>query len=345
MDNFVKMHLCILIIELFRNEIVMNKILVIGSSNTDMVIKTDRLPYPGETIVNGTFMANSGGKGANQAVAAARLGGEVTFITKRGNDLFGNKSIGLLMRESIDTQYIIKDMEHPSGVALITVDSKGRSSGVTAPGANNYLLPENIPDIIFEPGKFEILLLQLEIPLSTVEYTVKNANKNGIKIILNPAPVKNIPEELYKQLWLITPNKREAEMLTGVHVINESSAEKAADIFLEKGVKNVIISMGEDGAYIKSQDYTGIIPAVRIRVIDITAAGDVFNGALAVALAEGNDFRSAVIFANKAASISATRMGAQASAPYRKEIIELDVYARNERFGNFSYISQYGLNA
>ena len=323
----------------------MNKILVIGSSNTDMVIKTDRLPYPGETIGNGTFMANSGGKGANQAVAAARLGGDITFITKRGNDLFGNKSIGLLMRESIDTQYIIKDMEHPSGVALLTIDSKGRSSGVTSPGANNYLFPENIPERIFEPGKFEILLLQLEIPLSTVEYSVIEANKSGIKIILNPAPVKNIPEELYKYLWLITPNKKEAEMLTGVHVFNESSAEKAANIFLEKGVKNVIISLSEDGAYVNSQDYTGIIPAVKVRVIDITAAGDVFNGALAVALAEGNDFRSSVIFANKAASISASRMGAQASAPYRKEISEPGVYARNESYAHLSYLRQSGLNA
>jgi ribokinase len=333
------------LIMFFKIQIIMNKILVIGSSNTDMVIKTDRLPYPGETIVNGSFMANSGGKGANQAVAAARLGGDVTFITKRGNDLFGNKSIGLLMREAIDTQYIIKDLEHPSGVALITVDSKGRSSGVTAPGANNYLFPENLPDSIFESGKFEILLLQLEIPLSTVEYSVIKANKNGIKIILNPAPVKDIPEGLYKHLWLITPNRKEAEILSGVNVTGRSSAEKASDFFLEKGVQNVIISMGAEGAFVKSQDYTGIIPAVKIRVVDITAAGDVFNGALTVALAEGNDFRRSVIFANKAASISATRMGAQASAPYRKEISELDVYSGNGTHTHFSYLGQSGLNA
>jgi ribokinase len=223
----------------------MNKILVIGSSNTDMVIKTDKLPCPGETIVGGTFMINSGGKGANQAVSAARLGGEVTFITKRGNDLFGNKSVGLLMREGIDTQYVIKDMEHPSGVALLIVDSKGKSSGATAPGSNSYLYPEDIPEKKFEPGIFEILLLQLEIPVKTVEYSALSAWENGIKVILNPAPVQNLSDELLKHIWLITPNETESEILTGIKVYDIPSAEKATHIFQEKGVKNVVISMGD----------------------------------------------------------------------------------------------------
>lgn len=316
----------------------MNEILVIGSSNTDMVIKTEKPPCPGETIMGGTFMVNSGGKGANQAVAAARLGGVVSFITKRGNDLFGNKSVGLLMREGIDTQYVIKDMEHPSGVALINVDSRGRSSGVTAPGANSYLNPDDIPDKIFEPGKFDILLLQMEIPLKTVEHSALSASKNGIRVVLNPAPVQEIPDDLYKHIWLITPNQAEAEKLTGVKVNDLSSAEKAARVFLEKGVRNVIISMGAAGAFVKSESYTGIVPAVKVKVVDITAVGDVFNGALAVALAEGSDFKSATIFANKAASISATRMGAQASAPYRKEISNLHSYAKNKSYAHFSFI-------
>lgn len=323
----------------------MKKILVIGSANTDMVIKTDKLPCPGETIVGGTFMVNSGGKGANQAVAAARLGGEVTFITKRGNDLFGNKSVGLLMREGIDTQYVIKDMDHPSGVALLNVDSSGRTSGVTAPGSNNYLNPENIPEKIFKSGNFEILLLQLEIPAQTVEYSALSAWKNGIKVILNPAPVQELPDELYKYLWLLTPNENEAEALTGIRVTDENSAEAASKVFQFRGVKNVIISMGAIGAYVKSQNYSGIIPAVKVKVIDTTAVGDVFNGALAVALAESNDFRSAVVFANKAASISATRMGAQASAPYRKEISDLHKYATNRSYAHFSFIPHSGLNA
>jgi len=300
---------------------IMNQILVIGSSNTDMVIKTSRLPCPGESIVDGTFLLNSGGKGANQAVAAARLGVAVTFITKRGNDLFGNQSVGLLMREAIDTKYIVKDTEHPSGVALISVDSRGRSSSVTAPGSNNYLNPEDIPISIFESGIFDILLIQLEIPMATVEYSALSAHKNGIKVILNPAPVKNISDSLYKNIWLITPNEIEAEILTGIKVHNIETAENAALKFQEKGVKNVIISMGASGAYIRTEKYSELVPAVKVKVVDITAVGDVFNGALSVALAEGIDFREAVIFANKAASISATRMGAQASAPFRKEVV------------------------
>jgi ribokinase len=316
----------------------MVEILVIGSSNTDMVIKTDKLPCPGETILGGTFMVNSGGKGANQAVAAARLGGAITFVTKRGNDLFGNKSIGLLMREGIDTKYVIKDMENPSGVALINVDSRGRSSGVTAPGANSYLNPEDIPDRIFDAGKYEILLLQMEIPFNTIEHSVMSASKNGIRVILNPAPLQQIPDELYKNIWLITPNEKEAEKLTGIKVSDKSSAEKAALKFLEKGVRNVIISMGAAGAFVNSENYKGIVPAVKVRVVDITAVGDVFNGALAVALAEGSDFRSATVFANKASSLSATRMGAQASAPYRKEISNLHSYAKNKSYAHFSFI-------
>jgi ribokinase len=312
-------------------------ILVIGSSNTDMVIKTDRLPSPGETVVNGIFLINAGGKGANQAVAAARLGGMVTFITKRGTDLFGNQSVGLLMREGIDTQYVVKDAEHPSGVALITVDSCGKSSGVTAPGSNSYLYPEDISEKIFDPSKFGILLLQLEIPYSTVEYSIVSAWKNNIKVILNPSPIQPLKDELFKHIWLITPNETETEVLTGVKVHDASSADKASDIFLDKGVKNVIISMGAYGAYIKSEDFSGLVPAVKVKVVDTTAVGDVFNGALAVSLAEGNDFRNAVIFANKAASISATRMGAQASAPYRKEVSNLHLYARSRSYAHFPF--------
>jgi ribokinase len=298
----------------------MSKILVIGSSNTDMVIKTEKLPVPGETILGGTFLMNPGGKGANQAVAAARLGGKVTFITKRGNDLFGNQTVGLLMREGIDAQYIVKDMEYPSGVALITVDSSGENSIVVAPGSNSNLLQEDIPPLIFETDKFEILLLQLEIPLKTVEFSAVTASEHGIKVILNPAPAQELTDNLLKHTWLITPNETEAVALSGVIITDIPSAEKAATILLARGVKNVIITLGETGAYIKSEKYSGLIPGIKVNPVDTTAAGDVFNGALAVALSEGKDLDDAVVFANKAAAISVTRMGAQASAPYRNEI-------------------------
>jgi len=298
----------------------MSRILVIGSSNTDMVIKTEKLPAPGETILGGTFLMNPGGKGANQAVAAARLGGKVTFITKRGNDLFGNQAVGLLMREGIHTQYIVKDMELPSGVALITVDSTGENSIVVAPGSNGNLLQEDIPTAVFETTKYEILLLQLEIPINTVEYSAVAASEKGIKVILNPSPARKLSDNLLMHTWLITPNETEAEIITGVKITDIPSAEKAAEIIMKRGVKNVIITLGEAGAYIKSENFTGLIPGIKVIPVDTTAAGDVFNGALAVALSEGKVLNEAVVFANKAASISVTRMGAQASAPYRNEI-------------------------
>jgi len=298
----------------------MSRILVIGSSNTDMVIKTEKLPLPGETLLGGTFLMNPGGKGANQAVAAARLGGKVTFITKRGNDLFGNQAVGLLMREGIETKYVVKDNEFPSGVALITVDSSGENSIVVAPGSNGNLNEDDIPKAVFESGKFQILLLQLEVPINTVEFCAVRAAENNIKVILNPAPACSLSTNLLKHVWLITPNEIEAETITGVTITDAQSVEKAAAVLQTLGVKNVIITLGESGAFVKSEEFTGLIPGIKVNPIDTTAAGDVFNGALAVAISEGKTIYDAVIFANKAASISVTRMGAQASAPFRNEI-------------------------
>ena len=298
----------------------MKRILVIGSSNTDMVIKTEKLPSPGETVLGGTFFMNPGGKGANQAVAAARLGGKVTFVTKVGNDLFGNQTIGVLKKEGIDTRNVVKDKDLPSGVALITVNVSGENNIVVAPGSNGNLLAEDIPANHFTPGSFKILLLQLEIPIMTVEYAALTAAENGIKVILNPAPAQKLHDYLLKHTWLITPDETEAGILTGIKVHNESSADNAATAFQKKGVKNVIITMGEKGAYVKSEEFTGMIPGIKVNAVDTTAAGDVFNGALAVALAEGAGMKDAVVFANKAAAISVTRLGAQASTPYRNEI-------------------------
>ncbi|MCX6302260.1 MAG: ribokinase [Bacteroidia bacterium] len=298
----------------------MKKILVIGSSNTDMVIKTDKLPAPGETVLGGTFFMNPGGKGANQAVAAARLGGKVTFITKVGNDLFGSQTIGILKKEGIDTKNIVKDEDSPSGVALITVNSVGENNIVVAPGANGTLQPGDISGNHFSGDKYEILLLQLEIPVMTVEYAALTAAENGIKVILNPAPAQKLHDYLLKHIWLITPDQTEAEIITGIKVTNESSAEAAATILKKKGVKNVIITLSEKGAFVKSDEFTGIIPGISVEAVDTTAAGDVFNGAVAVALSEGKTLEEAVFFANKAAGLSVTRLGAQASAPYRNEI-------------------------
>ena len=298
----------------------MNRIIVIGSSNTDMVIKSKKLTIHGETILGGTFMINPGGKGANQAVAAARLGGNVTFVTKTGNDMFGDEAMQIFNNENIDTRYIIKDDKNPSGVALINVNENGENCIVVAPGSNGNLLMEDIPSKIFETAEGCFLLLQMEIPLTTVEYSAIKASENGIKVILNPAPALNISDNLLEHIWLITPNETEAEILTGISVRDITSAENAAASLQKKGVKNVIITIGATGAFIKSESFTGMVPGVKVKAVDTTAAGDVFNGALAVAISEGKELKEAVEFANKAASISVTRMGAQASAPYRSEV-------------------------
>jgi len=298
----------------------MNRIIVIGSSNTDMVVKSKRIPSMGETIIGGIFMMNPGGKGANQAVAAARLNGNVTFVTKTGNDLFGEQIKHVYDFEGIDTRYIVKDPKNPSGIALIMVDQNGENCIVVAPGSNGTLSAYDIAEEVFGKDPSDVYLMQLEIPLSTVEFVAQKVCDRGNRVILNPAPAKQLSDYLLNCLYLIMSNENETELLTGIKVTDASSAEKAAEKLIRRGVKNVIITMGAAGAYLLSDKVSKLIPVVPIRALDTTAAGDVFNGALAVAISEGSDLEEAVVFANTAASISVTRMGAQASAPFRKEI-------------------------
>jgi ribokinase len=298
----------------------MNRIIVIGSSNTDMVVKSKKLPSRGETILGGTFLMNPGGKGANQAVAAARLKGNVTFVTKTGNDLFGDQSKQLFDIEGIDTRFIIKDQKNPSGIALITVDENGENCIVVAPGSNGTLSAFDIDDEVYGNDPSDVFLMQLEIPVSTVEYVAQKVAEKGNRVILNPAPARQLSNDLLNSLCVITPNEVEAELLTGMKVKDVPSAEKAAEKLFRKGVRNVVITMGAAGAYLHNQEVSKLIPVIPVKAVDSTAAGDVFNGALAVGLSEGKSLEEAVAFANKAASISVTRMGAQTSAPYRNEL-------------------------
>lgn len=298
----------------------MSRLIVIGSSNTDMVIKSKKLPVPGETILGGTFLMNPGGKGANQAVAAARLGGNVTFVTKIGNDMFGAEAVNLFNIENIDTRFIIKDIDNPSGVALINVDEHGENSIVVAAGSNGTLIPNDINNEVFTTSDQDLFLMQLEIPTETVEFVAKKAVSKGNRVILNPAPASQLSDNLLSSLYIITPNETEAEFLTGIKVHDIVTAEKAAIKLREKGVSNVIITMGSSGAFLLSGKISQMIPVVAVKAVDTTAAGDVFNGALAVAITEGREMTEAVVFANKAAGISVTRMGAQASTPFRREL-------------------------
>ena len=296
------------------------KITVIGSSNTDMIIKVPRLPVPGETIIGGRFFTSPGGKGANQAVAAARGGGEVTFITRTGNDMFGKQAAEMYKKEGINVNYIVEDKDAPSGVAEIIVDEKGNNLITVAPGANLNL---SIYDVIAAKDVIvnsDILLVQLEIPLKTVEYAVRLARENGVRVILNPAPAQTLSIDLLKTISILTPNEREAEFLTGIKVTDESSAEDAGRILISKGVEKVIVTLGKSGALVLDSGGSEMVSGFKVKVEDTTAAGDVFNGVLAVALGEKKNIYEAVRFANTAAALSVTKLGAQLSAPTREEI-------------------------
>ncbi|GEO05714.1 ribokinase [Adhaeribacter aerolatus] len=295
------------------------EILVVGSSNTDMVIKSDKLPLPGETVLGGTFFMNPGGKGANQAVAAARLGGKVTFVAKVGSDIFGQQALQQFGQEGINTAYVTVDAEHPSGVALININQNGENCIAVAPGANGQLKPRDVAALEAADTN-TIVLLQLEIPLATVEYVIRQSYEKGLRVILNPAPAQTLPPDLFPLLYLITPNETEAEILTGIRVTDTDTARIAAAKLQALGVANVIITMGARGAFLQGDSVSELIPVPVVTATDTTAAGDCFNGALAVALAENQPLRAAVTFAGKGAAISVTRLGAQAAMPYRKEV-------------------------
>ncbi len=299
------------------------KILVVGSSNTDMVVKSAHLPRPGETILGGSFLMNPGGKGANQAVAAVRLGAEVSFVCKIGKDVFGKEAKTLFEKEGMNISGLIVDPKNPSGVALIMVDEKAENCISVASGANANLLPSDLGDIKALLEKADIVLLQLEIPMETVEYVAHLAAQMGKRVILNPAPAQDLSSGLLKDLFLITPNETEAGMISGVIVRDHDSAVEAARKICKMGVHGVVITMGSHGVLIYEDGKSETIPAFKVDAVDTTAAGDVFNGALSVALSEGKSLSEASVFAAQSAAISVTRMGAQASVPYRKEIDHL----------------------
>ncbi len=298
------------------------KIVILGSANMDMVIKTEVFPKPGETIIGGEFMLVPGGKGANQAVAAARLGGEVCLISRLGDDLFGRQNLENFEKEGIDTRFVELDPVHPSGVAQITVNKYGENMIIVAPGANAALGKDDVEAAQQHIKKAELLLMQLEVPLTSIIRATKLASAFGVKVILNPAPAQKLPDELFPLLFMITPNETEAEILTGIKVLDEKSALLAAEKLVGKGTKMVIITMGAAGAYVHTPSFKGLIPTQKVKVLDTTAAGDTFNGALAVALVKGMEIQEAVKFALKAATLSVQRMGAQSSIPHITEVLE-----------------------
>jgi ribokinase len=296
------------------------KIVVVGSANTDMVIKSERIPRPGETVLGGEFILAAGGKGANQAVAAARLGASVTFVARVGEDIFGDQAILNFEREGIDTSYVFRDRGSPSGVALIIVDRAGENVISVAPGANGRLSRDDVFQARAAIEQAQALLLQLEVPLDTVREAARVASEAGVRVILNPAPAQELDMDLLRHVAVLTPNETETERLTGIRVSDEQSALEAAALLHERGVESVIITMGAEGSFISSGGAHCKVPSRKITAVDTTAAGDAFNGALACALSEGAGLEAAVRRANFAGALAATRLGAQPSLPTRAEL-------------------------
>jgi ribokinase len=299
------------------------KIIVIGSSNTDMVIRSQKMPRPGETVLGGDFMMNQGGKGANQAVAVAKLGGHTMFIGKIGNDIFGKQTVEMLGKLGIDTTHVTIS-DRPSGVALINVDASGENSIAVASGANADLTPADIDAAENDIANAALIIMQLESPLETVEYAAKVAKKHGVTVILNPAPAPAQPlsASLLENVDIIIPNKTEAEIISGIEISDEESEQSAINAIHAMGIKTVIFTLGSKGALLCEDGTSQLIPTFKVKAIDTTAAGDTFCGAFCVAISEGRPIRDAILFANRAGSITVTRMGAQQSIPTRDEIPE-----------------------
>jgi ribokinase len=299
------------------------QIVVVGSANTDLVVRVPTLPRPGETVTGGTFFSARGGKGANQAVAAARAGGSVALIACLGDDPIGDETLAALTAEGIALHAVRRVPHTPSGVALILVDERGENSIAVAPGANALLTPEQVVPSVEQLSPMDVLVAQLETPLETVLAAARAARRVGARVILNPAPARELPDELLQLVTVLTPNEAEAARLAEMSNVEAHAPEEVATALLQRGVGAVAITLGAAGAYVATREYRELVAGHRVEVRDTTGAGDVFNGALAVALAERMPLSDAVRFANAAAAISVTRDGAQPAAPHRAEILAL----------------------
>ena len=299
------------------------QVLVVGSANTDLVVRTGRLPSPGETVLGGTFFSAQGGKGANQAVAAARSGASVTFVARIGTDGFGRETLAALGRDGIGTDYVFADPDLPTGVAFILVDESGENTIVVASGANAALSPVQLESSAPAFDRAGICLLQLETPLTTVTHAVEMANERGVPVVLNPAPAQALPPEVLEGVFLVTPNETEAEILTGIRPNSDAEAQRSAEALLSRGVRAVALTLGSRGALLSVDGRSVHIPAPCVEAMDTTAAGDAFNGALAASLCRGASLEDAVAFANCAGALSVTKEGAQPSLPQREAIDRL----------------------
>ena len=305
-----------------RNKVTMKKLVVIGSSNMDLVVSTEHFPLPGQTVMGKKFMTNFGGKGANQAVAASLLGGDVTFICKVGNDNYGREMIEKFQKDGIDTQYVTTTDQAATGIAVITVDANGENTIVVASGANGLLASEDIRNAEPAISQADVLLMQHETPVEPLCTAAQMAHKKGKYVILNPAPAPKapLPTALLKHIDLIIPNETEATSITGVEISDLQSAELALKALKELGAKDAMITLGEKGILAYEDGKVKLFPACKVQAIDTTAAGDTFCGALSVAICQGREMKEAIAFANKAAAYTVQHEGAQCAMPHLNDL-------------------------
>ncbi len=298
----------------------MSRLVVLGSVNADHVLRVTDFPRPGETVTGHGYQVIPGGKGANQAVAAARLNGDTGFIARVGSDSFGTDIIQSFQQDGMDTTHVSQDPQLPTGIAIIYVSDQGENSIGISAEANGALTP----DVVMQAGNAiraaDTLLMQLETPLDSLIQAARLARESGTHVVLNPAPARELPSELLLLVDVITPNETEAEVLTGIKVTDEDSAQRAAKALHDMGIGSVLITLGAKGVWVSTPDLNGLVPGFRVEAVDTTAAGDTFNGALMVGLQEGKDLASAIRFAHAAAALSVTRHGAQTSIPSRAEV-------------------------
>jgi ribokinase len=295
-------------------------VLVVGSANMDMVVGTSRFPRPGETVLGRSFAMFPGGKGANQAVACAKLGGDVTFIGRMGKDVFRDRLFASMRKDSVKLRRVTIDPLLPTGIAVIAVDSTGQNQIIVASGSNMALMPADIDRHKEAFAEAQVLLVQLETPLSAVRRAVALGKHKKLTVILNPAPARRLPKTLLKMVDYLTPNENELAVLSGLPVTGVASAERAARKLMAGGVRSVVVTLGAKGCMAVTAEGSRIFPSYRVKAVDTTAAGDAFNGALAFGLAAGLSLEAAVPFANGVAALSVTRMGAQSSMPTMREV-------------------------
>jgi len=297
-----------------------NKIVVIGSSNVDLLMKMDHLPEKGETVTDAVFMQVYGGKGANQAVAAARAGGNVAFVNCVGEDAYTPQMVKNYLNDGIDTRFVFNEKGMASGHALIMIGGEGMNYLSVAPGANYKLTPAKIDEALPIINEAAMIVMQYEIPEETIKYVIDLANRKDIPVLWNCAPARAFDLSYIPKINILVLNEVEAGFLAGMTVENNADAEKAADILIAKGVEKVIITLGSQGAFVVTKNEKVSVPSYKVNAVDTTAAGDTFCGAFSVALVEGKSLKESLQFASAAAAISVTRMGAQPSAPTRVEI-------------------------